>query len=96
MSATGTASDRLYLPENQSVIEAWKISFPLAGYKETSLGKNHDLMHHCFNLHTYFSSREYFYNQKDLVSIVVLYHKIDNYLAECIKSIQSQDYPLFE
>jgi|SanBayMetagenome_1026888.scaffolds.fasta_scaffold01043_3 glycosyltransferase involved in cell wall biosynthesis len=96
LSATGTASDRLYLEDNQSVIEAWKISFPLAGYKETSLGKNHDLMHHCFNLHTYFSSREYFYNQKDLVSIVVLYHKIDNYLPECIKSIQSQDYPLFE
>lgn len=96
LSATGTASDRLYLQDNQSVIEAWKISFPLAGYKETSLGKNHDLMHHCFNLHTYFSSREYFYIQKDLVSIVVLYHKIDNYLAECIKSIQSQDYPLFE
>ncbi len=58
--ARNTASDRLLHPENITIIERWKNSFPPAGYKETHLGQQHDLLHHCMNMNAIFSSEKYY------------------------------------
>ena len=52
--ATGTASDRLQHPENSALIERWRSTFPPPQYRPSHLGEEHDLLHHCLNLHAIF------------------------------------------
>jgi glycosyltransferase involved in cell wall biosynthesis len=96
-SSEGTASDRLQHGENSRIIKYWEPSFPKADYSSSRLGEQHFKIHHCLNLNCIFSSRDYFNHlSEDLVSIIVVAHDRPELLLECLESIRSQSYPLFE
>jgi glycosyltransferase involved in cell wall biosynthesis len=58
--ASGTASDRLMFPRNETIIDSWKDTFPPFNYKSTHLGERHDLIHHCINMKILFSNYKYY------------------------------------
>ncbi|MCF6263986.1 MAG: glycosyltransferase [Xanthomonadales bacterium] len=95
--AKGTASDRFQHEDNISIVNDWLATFPPANYHQTHLGEWHDKLHHCVNLKCIFSSRDYFNHLADnLVSLVVVAHENPELILECLHSIKSQTYPLFE
>lgn len=95
-AATGTASDRLMHHDSSSIINYWEATFPYSGYKETHLGRPHDLLHHCMNMNTIFSRRDYFIHLSELVSVVVTAHDKPEELSHCLQSIKTQSYFAFE
>ena len=95
-AAPGTASDRIMHHANGAIIERWEALFPPVNYKESHLGRQHDLIHYSMNLNAIFSSRKYYWGISDLVSIVVIAHAGASLLRECLNSIAQQDYLLLD
>ncbi|HJV25563.1 MAG TPA: glycosyltransferase [Aromatoleum sp.] len=95
-AAVGTASDRLMHSESESILQQWEKTFPPISYKETHLGRRHDVLHHCMNFNAILDRREYWIHLRDLVSIVVTAHNQPDELSECLESIRTQSYSALE
>jgi len=95
-AATGTASDRLLHSDNEHIMESWAPTFPPPDYTESHLGRRHDRLHHCMNLHAIFSTRAYFNHVDSLISVVVVVHDRPDLLTRCLNSIREQQSPVFE
>lgn len=91
-----TASGRLLHNASQHIIDEWNPTFPPPDYRESTLGRARDHLHHCMNLHAIFSSRNYFNHIDHLVSVVVVAHQRPDLLKRCLESIRSQQSTLFE
>lgn len=95
-SAPGTASDRILHKKNESIIKQWEHTFPPLGYRETHLGRYHDLLHHCMNMNVMLSNRAFFWHLEKLVSVVIIGHAGGELFRECLASVTSQDYTLLD
>lgn len=93
-AGANTASDRLQHKENQSILDYWQCTFPPHNYRETHLGRKHDLLHYCMNLNIIFSNQKYVNHlYKWFVSVVILTHRYDEMFEQCLQSVRSQSYP---
>ena len=91
-AAPGTASDRLLHPTSQSIIDEWSPTFPPVGYRESHLGRNHDLLHYCMNMNAILSSSSFIALLDNVVTVVVVAHERPDLLTECIRTIRHQSY----
>lgn len=96
-SAPGTASDRLMHESSKAILERWEPTFPPFGYKETHLGRQHDLLHHCMNMNVVFSKGSYYTHlASEIVTIVVTAHREGELLRNCLATIARQSHALLD